>query len=240
MSEQVLFRAQDLTKVYRNGGDKITAVDGISLEVKRGDFIAFVGPAGSGKTTLLNILGCLDNPTSGRLELDGQLIFDQGRCLGESRLTMLRRELFGYIFQDFSLIPNLTVFENVVLPFAFNRKPGAEKGVNEIMVMLGIDRRRHHLPEQISGSELQRVALARALINNPKILLADEPTEHLNTRHSREVGILLNELNRWNGLTVVLVTHNPELARMANTMIELRDGKIFSRSDDRAPDENSI
>ncbi len=240
MSDQILIGARDLTRVYRKGDEEIRAVDGVTLDVKQGDFVSFVGPAGSGKTTLFNILGCLDDPTSGRLELAGREVFGQGRRLGESRLTKLRRELFGYVFQDCTLIPNLTVYENVVLPFAFHRKPGAEKAVDEILVMLGIDGRRDHLPEQVSGSELQRAALARALINNPQILLADEPTEHLNTRHSREVGLLLAELNRWHGLTVVLVTHNPELAKMANTMIELHDGKIFSRSDGRAPDEDSI
>ncbi len=237
MSEPLAIRAGALTKVYRRGSEVIRAVDGVSLTIEQGDFVSFIGPSGSGKTTLINILGCLDNPTSGKLDLDGRNVFDQGRAQSEARLTMLRRELFGYVFQRFYLIPTLTVYENVILPFAFYRKPGAEKGVDEILEMLGIAGRRHHLPGQISGGEMQRVALARALVNRPRILLADEPTGNLDTRRSREIGMLLGELQKWQGLTVILVTHNPELARMANSIIELRDGKVYSGPDSCVPDQ---
>jgi putative ABC transport system ATP-binding protein len=230
-------RADSLTKVYRRGIEEIRAVDGVSLTVEQGDFVSFVGPSGSGKTTLINILGCLDNPTSGRLELDGRSVSGQGKALGEGDLTLLRREIFGYVFQKFYLIPTLSVYENVVLPFAFYRKPGAENGVDEILDLLGIANRRHHLPGQISGGEMQRVALARALVNRPRILLADEPTGNLDTRRSREIGLLLGELNKWQGLTVVLVTHNPELARMANAIVELRDGRVYSGPDACVPDQ---
>ena len=227
MNDQLSIKARDLTKVYRRGSEQIRAVDGVSLEIKQGDFVSFVGPSGSGKTTLVNILGCLDNPTSGVLELSGQSVFDQGKSLNEAKLTKVRRELFGYVFQKFYLIPTLTVLENIVLPFTFYQKPGAEKGVDEILKMLGIDNRKHHLPGQISGGEMQRVAIARALVNKPRILLADEPTGNLDTRRSTEIGFLLKELNKWENLTVIMVTHNPELAKMANTVIELRDGKIY-------------
>jgi len=230
-------RASDLRKVYRRGSEEIPAVDGVSLSVRSGDFVSFVGPSGSGKTTLINILGCLDNPTSGSLELDGRSVFDQGRALSEAQLTTVRRQTFGYVFQKFYLIPTLTVYENVVLPFTFYRKPGAEQGVDGILKMLGIDHRKRHLPGQISGGEMQRVAMARALVNKPRILLADEPTGNLDTRRSSEIGILLKELNKWEGLTVVLVTHNPTLAGLANRVVELRDGKVYGGPDACVPDD---
>jgi putative ABC transport system ATP-binding protein len=237
MPDTFSIKAHDLKKIYRRGSEQIPAVDGVSLDVGKGDFVSFVGPSGSGKTTLINILGCLDNPSHGSLELSGQNVFGSGKPLSESQLTRIRRQTFGYVFQKFYLIPTLTVLENVMLPFTFYRKPGAEKGIDEILKMLGIDHRKHHLPGQISGGEMQRVALARALVNKPSILLADEPTGNLDTRRSSEIGILLRELNKWEGLTVVLVTHNPELARTANRVIELRDGRIYNGPEACIPDE---
>ncbi|HTY07672.1 MAG TPA: ABC transporter ATP-binding protein [Candidatus Edwardsbacteria bacterium] len=237
MTEQLSIQATDLTKVYQRGSERIAAVDGVSLTVGQGDFVSFIGPSGSGKTTLINILGCLDNPSSGKLALSGQSIFDQGTALGEAELTKVRREMFGYVFQKFYLIPTLTVLENIVLPFTFYKKPGAEKGVDEILGLLGIANRKHHLPGQISGGEMQRVAIARALVNKPRILLADEPTGNLDTRRSTEIGFLLKELNKWENLTVIVVTHNPDLAKMANSVIELRDGKVHTGPDACKPDE---
>jgi putative ABC transport system ATP-binding protein len=237
MSEQLSIKAEGLTKIYRRGSEEIRAVDGVSLEIQQGEFVSFVGPSGSGKTTLVNILGCLDNPTAGKLELSGRSVFDQGKAQSESELTKVRRETFGYVFQKFYLIPTLTVYENVVLPFTFYKKPGAEQGVNEILKMLGIDNRKHHLPGQISGGEMQRVAIARALVNKPRILLADEPTGNLDTRRSSEIGILLGELNKWEGLTVIVVTHNVDLAKMAHRSIELRDGKVHTGPDACRPDQ---
>ena len=229
--------AHDLKKIYRRGSEEIPAVNGVSLSISQGEFVSFVGPSGSGKTTLINVLGCLDNPSSGRLRVDGRDIFSEGKTLSEAELTRVRRDLFGYVFQKFYLIPTLTVLENVVLPFTFYKKPGAEKGVDEILKMLGIDHRQHHLPGQISGGEMQRVAIARALVNKPRILLADEPTGNLDTRRSSEIGVLLRELNKWEGLTVILVTHNPNLAQMANRSVELRDGMIYSGPGVCKPDE---
>ncbi len=220
--------ADRLTKIYRRGAEEIHAVDGVSLEIAEGSFVAFIGPSGSGKTTLINILGCLDNPTSGRLELCGKKIFDEGVTLSEGKLTDLRRELFGYIFQKFYLIPTLTVRENVMLPFAFFKKPGAEAEVDKVMRLLGIDNRAGHLPGEISGGEMQRVAIARALVNKPRILLADEPTGNLDARRSSEIGEILRELNKKEGLSVVLVTHNMELAKNADRIVELRDGKLHN------------
>jgi putative ABC transport system ATP-binding protein len=237
MPDKFSIEAHDLKKIYRRGIEEIPAVNGVSLNIGQGEFISFVGPSGSGKTTLINILGCLDNPSSGRLRVDGRDIFTEGKTLSEADLTRIRRDLFGYVFQKFYLIPTLTVLENVVLPFTFYKKPGAEEGVDEILKMLGIDHRKQHLPGQISGGEMQRVAIARALVNKPRILLADEPTGNLDTRRSSEIGVLLRELNKWEGLTVILVTHNPNLAQMANRSVELRDGKIYTGAEACKPDE---
>lgn len=218
-------RSISLKKIYHVGSEDVTAIDDVSLTVDQGEFISFIGPSGSGKTTLVNILGCLDNPSSGELWLTGRKIFDQGKTLSESVLTRIRREIFGYVFQKFYLIPTLNVLENVVLPFTFYKKEGAEKRVEEILDLLGLTGRKKHLPGQISGGEMQRVAIARALINNPRILIADEPTGNLDTKRSREIGELLKELNQKKGLTVILVTHNPALAGTAGRVIELKDGK---------------
>ncbi len=222
--------ADGLRRIYRRGAEEIAAVAGISLEVKKGEFVSVVGPSGSGKTTLINILGCLDNPTSGKLVLEGKTVFDNCEGLSESRLTTIRREVFGYVFQKFYLVPTLTVLENVVLPFTFYEKPGAAAEVDRILGILGIDHRKNHLPGQISGGEMQRVAIARALVNKPQILLADEPTGNLDTRRSEEIGEILKELNETEGLTVILVTHNPKLAATAGRTIEIRDGRIHQPS----------
>ena len=187
-----------------------------------------IGPSGSGKTTLINVLGCLDNPTSGRLLLDGRPVFEKCRALSEASLTRVRREVFGYIFQKFYLIPTLSVLENVVLPFTFYKKPGASEDVARVLDLLGILQRKDHLPGELSGGEMQRVAIARALVNKPRILLADEPTGNLDTKRSAEIGGILDDLNRREGLTVVLVTHNPVLAARAHRTIELRDGRVLS------------
>ncbi len=223
----ISLEARELTRVYRMGSEEIRAVDGVSLTIGRGEFVSFVGPSGSGKTTLVNLLGCLDNPTSGELHLAGRSIFGSGHILSEKDLTRVRRELFGYIFQNFYLIPTLTVRENVALPLAFYRKPETEEEVDRLIGMLGLEQRRNHLPRQISGGEMQRVAIARALVNRPEILLADEPTGNLDTKRTEEIGEVLQELNRSRGLTIVMVTHNPGLARLGERIVEMRDGRAF-------------
>jgi ABC-type lipoprotein export system ATPase subunit len=225
MNEHTLV-ARQLKKIYRRGSEEVAAVDDISLHVGRGEFVSFVGPSGSGKTTLINLLGCLDNPSSGELVLAGRTIFAAGKNLSERDLTKVRRELFGYIFQYFYLIPTLTVRENIMLPLTFFRKPGSEERVGSLMELLGIGHRAGHLPGQISGGEMQRVAIARALVNQPEILLADEPTGNLDTRRSEEIGTILADLNRESGITVVMVTHNLGLAAHAHRVVELRDGRI--------------
>ena len=220
-----ILEARDLRRLYRRGSEEIAALDGVSLSIARGEFVAFVGPSGSGKTTLVNILGCLDNPSSGSLKLAGQEIFASSRSLSEVELTRIRRRVFGYVFQRFHLVPTLTVRENVELPFAFYRKDGAAD-TDRLLDDLGLSKRRDHLPGQLSGGEMQRVAVARALVNAPEILLADEPTGNLDSKRTDEIRETLLEMNRKRGVTVVLVTHNPELAKAAQRTVELRDGKL--------------
>ena len=219
--------ARNLNKIYRRGTEEVLAVNNVSLEIQTGEYVAFIGPSGSGKTTLINILGCLDNPSSGGLDIAGRPVFGQGRPLSERELTKLRRELFGYIFQKFYLIPTLNVLENVLLPCTFYSKDsGAEERAVELLRSLGMDKRMRHLPGQLSGGEMQRVAIARSLINRPQILLADEPTGNLDSARSHEISAVLQELNQRDGLTVILVTHNTELAKTAHRIVELRDGMI--------------
>jgi len=218
---------RNLVKTYQRGNEEIKAVNGISLSIENGDFVAFTGPSGSGKTTLINILGCLDNPDTGELTIAGKNIFNHGKILSEVSLTKIRREIFGYIFQKFYLIPTLTVRENIVLPFTFYKKEGAVENAENVMRILGIEKRADHLPGQISGGEMQRVAIARALVNKPKILLADEPTGNLDVKRSNEIGEILQTLNRQEDLTVILVTHNLELAGKANHIFELHDGRLL-------------
>jgi ABC-type lipoprotein export system ATPase subunit len=227
-----VLEAKHLTKLYHRGSEEICAVRDVSLRINRGEFVSFAGPSGSGKTTLVHLLGCLDNPTSGELFLDGKTIFGgDGRHLSERRLTEVRRDIFGYIFQSFYLIPTLTVIENVMLPLTFYRKPGAGNDVMGLLKLLGLDHRKDHLPGRISGGEMQRVAIARSLVNSPEILLADEPTGNLDSKRSEEIVKILKDLSRDEGLTVIMVSHNPDLARRADRQFEMRDGGISEKSD---------
>jgi putative ABC transport system ATP-binding protein len=218
--------ASNLTKVYRRGSEDVPALNGVSLDIEKGEFVAFVGPSGSGKTTLVNILGCLDNATSGSLVLGGKTIFRENLKLSETELTRIRRQVFGYIFQKFYLLPTLTVLENVILPLTFFRKTGAALDPIEVLKFLGLEKRTDHRPGELSGGEMQRVAIARALVNNPDILLADEPTGNLDSARSREIGEVIKRLNEERGLTVLLVTHNPVLAGLAHRTVEIHDGRI--------------
>lgn len=224
--EATTLEAIKLTKVYTRGSEEIISVNEVSFLIRKGDFVSIIGPSGSGKTTLINLLGCLDNPTAGELYLGGRGIFGQGKRLSERDLTKIRRETFGYIFQNFYLIPTLTVMENVLLPLTFYRKSGTEETAVDLLNLLGMDHRKEHLPGQISGGEMQRVAIARAMVNRPEILLADEPTGNLDTKRSVEIVQVLKDLNRSTGLTIVMVTHNRELACAAERIFEMKDGQI--------------
>lgn len=225
MSTNVI-EAQNLVRIFHCGSEEIRAVNDISLAIKKGSITAIMGPSGSGKSVLLNILGCLDNPTSGSLKVDGQQIFKEGLVLSEDELTKIRRRFFGYVFQRFFLIPTLTVYENIILPSAFCKIAEVEKRAEDIMGMLDIANRKHHLPAQLSTGQMQRVAIARALINNPSVLLADEPTGNLDSKRSEEVKQLFLDLNKNRGISIIFVTHNPDFAKIAHNLIEIRDGKI--------------
>jgi len=224
---------KNLTKIYSRGNEEVISVNAVSLQILKGDFISIIGPSGSGKTTLVNLLGCLDNPTSGEVTLAGRPIFGGGKRLSEGELTKIRRETFGYIFQNFYLIPTLTVLENVLLPLTFYHKPGTENEAAKLLGLLGMEHRKKHLPGQISGGEMQRVAIARAMVNKPEILLADEPTGNLDTKRSEEIVEVLQGLNKSVGLTIIMVTHNQDLAHHADRILEMRDGKISEVTDHR-------
>lgn len=225
--ENIALKASKISKIYKRGIEEIPAVNGVSLEIQSGEFVSFIGPSGSGKTTLINILGCLDNPTSGKLVIAGREIFSSGKFFSESALTRIRREYFGYIFQNFHLIPTLSVYENVAVPLTFFRKKDvSDADIEKLLEILGLGKRMRHLPGQLSGGEMQRVAIARALVNKPLILLADEPTGNLDSQRSGDIGNILKELNRKEGITMILVTHNPELAKLGDRIVEMRDGNI--------------
>ncbi|MDR0587450.1 MAG: ABC transporter ATP-binding protein [Burkholderiales bacterium] len=220
--------AHDLTKTYSRGAEQITALNNVSFAVDKGDIVSVVGASGSGKTTLVNVLGCLDNPSSGTLMINHKVIFGEGKLLSEPALTKIRRATFGYVFQKFFLIPTLSVKENILLPSVFqpDHTPDDES-LYQLMDMLGIARRENHLPSQLSGGEMQRVAIARALIHKPEVLIADEPTGNLDSKRSNEIKDLLLRLNQENGITVIIVTHNPDIAKIGNKTLELVDGKLM-------------
>ncbi|MCL2026456.1 MAG: ABC transporter ATP-binding protein [Leptospirales bacterium] len=219
--------ANKLTKIYERGSEKLHALDGASFTIDKGDIVAVIGESGSGKTTLVNIVGCLDNPTNGELSVDGRRIFADGVKLSESELTAIRREIFGYVFQKFFLIPTLSVRENILLPSVFQPKLDvSEKELDGIMDILGILKRKDHLPRQLSGGEMQRVAIARALAGRPQALIADEPTGNLDSKRSDEIKELFVNLNKERGITVIVVTHSPKLAKIGNRALELHDGLL--------------
>ena len=223
-----IIEAQNLHKIYYRGAENVTAVDDVSLSVRKGEFVSFVGASGSGKTTLLHLLGCLDNPSSGTLSISEEVVFSANKSISEAKLTRIRRNNFGYIFQKFYLIPTLTVKENILLPYAFYKSPQATANVLDLAERLGLSHRLSHLPKELSGGEMQRVAIARALVNKPAILLADEPTGNLDSTRSQEIADILQELNLKDGITIILVTHNPALAEIAHRSIMLKDGRIVS------------
>ena len=219
-------KAVNLSRHYKRGAEVVPAICGVSAEIKQGEFLVIVGPSGSGKSTLLNMLGCLDNPDDGEIYVNGREVFRPGKKLSEQVLTKIRREHFGYIFQKFYLIPTLTVLENVMLPGAFYCQGNVEERALKILQDLGMSERLSHLPGQISGGEMQRVGIARALVNDPSILLADEPTGNLDTKRSEEIGHILKKLNEKHKKTIIMVTHNLELVKLATRVIEIRDGGI--------------
>jgi len=217
-------RARRLTKTYGEGETAVHALDGVDLDVGRGEMVAIMGPSGSGKSTLLHLMGALDTPTKGTVSI-ARRRFDS---LGDAELTLLRREKIGFVFQFFNLLPALSAEENVLLPALISgRRDSAIRGrASGLLERVGLAARADHLPGELSGGEQQRVSIARALLMDPELVLADEPTGNLDTTSSAEVLDLLRELNRRDGHTIVLVTHDPDAASRAGRVIFLRDGKI--------------
>lgn len=211
-----------LTKVYGKGNSKVKALDEISLSIEKGKFTAIIGPSGSGKSTLLHCMAGLDNPTSGKITLDNQEIFK----LSEEKLSKLRRQRFGFIFQQFNLIPVISVYENIVLPISLDNKKVDTQYVDEIIDILGIKDKTKNFPNELSGGQQQRVAIARALVNKPEIIFADEPTGNLDSKTTEEVINLLKVCVEKFGQTLVMITHNNEIANMADVCITIKDGKL--------------
>ena len=225
-----IIEADKITKIYNRGSEEVPAVRQATFNIQKGEIVTVTGPSGSGKTTLVNIIGCLDNLSSGSLKVDGSDIFKDTVYMSEAELTKVRRKFFGYVFQKFFLIPTLTVRENILLPSVFHKGLKAEdKAIRNILQTMGLEKRANHLPAQLSGGEMQRVAIARALIGNPPIIIADEPTGNLDTKRSDEIKDILLSLNKDKGVTIILVTHNPDLAKIGNSTLEMLDGKIQNR-----------
>jgi ABC-type lipoprotein export system ATPase subunit len=216
-----MIELKGIEKIYIRGAEHVRALKGIDLSIRQGEFISVTGQSGSGKTTLLHIIGCLDKPTRGIVKIDGVEIEN----MKEPELVKIRRQKIGFVFQQFYLIPGLNVFENVTLPLVFGRTEICKDEIVSIIDSVGLKGRMHHNPNQLSGGEMQRVAIARAMVNNPEVILADEPTGNLDTENSEKIFELLKSLHR-RGLTVVMVTHNPELAMRAERIIRIKDGMI--------------
>ena len=212
-----------IEKVYRRGAEDVHALRGVDLSIGKGELLAITGPSGAGKTTLLHILGCLDQPTSGEVLIDG---IDAAR-LPEAELVKLRRDKIGFVFQQFYLIPGLSVFDNIALPLLFSKKPANREKIVALAELVGLAHRLEHAPAQLSGGEMQRTAIARGLVNDPEILLADEPTGNLDSENSEKIFALLRSLS-CNGLTTVMITHNPDLAGRARRTVHIRDGMVHS------------
>lgn len=221
-----LIEVRDLTKTYSLGEVAVHALQGISLTIDRGSFVAVMGASGSGKSTLMNVLGCLDRPTSGTYVLDGTPV----ESLDRDQLAEIRNKKIGFVFQNFNLLPRMDAQENVELPLLYKAgdTSDASEASTQALAAVGLTGRGHNFPSQLSGGQQQRVAIARALINNPEILLADEPTGALDSRTSAEIMGIFQELNRANHITIVLVTHSDEVAQYADRIIVFRDGSIVS------------
>jgi putative ABC transport system ATP-binding protein len=215
---------ENISKEYGEGKTSLKALNKVSMNVKEGDFISIVGPSGSGKSTLLNILGCIDSPTSGNIFIENENITK----LSDKQMAIFRRRKLGFIFQFYNLIPVLTAEENVLFPLMLDNRKADLNYINKIFDILKINNRRKHFPQELSGGEQQRFAIARALSSKPSLILADEPTGNLDSKNSEEVINLIVEMHKKLNQTIIMVTHNPEIANIANRKIEIIDGKIVS------------
>ena len=217
-----ILKVENLTKVYGKDNNKVVALDNVSFTVEKGEFIAIVGASGSGKSTLLHLIGGVDTPTSGKVFIDGQDIYK----LNSDKLAIFRRREVGLIYQFYNLIPILTVEENITLPLELDNRKVDKFELNEIIKLLGLERRRNHLPNELSGGQQQRTSIGRAIITKPAIILADEPTGNLDSKASEEVVTLLQKMNKDYKQTIIRITHNLEIASYADRIITIEDGKI--------------
>lgn len=217
-----ILKVENLTKVYGKDNNKVVVLDNVSFTVEKGEFIAIVGASGSGKSTLLHLIGGVDTPTSGKVFIDGQDIYK----LNSDKLAIFRRREVGLIYQFYNLIPILTVEENITLPLELDNRKVDKFELNEIIKLLGLERRRNHLPNELSGGQQQRTSIGRAIITKPAIILADEPTGNLDSKTSEEVVTLLQKMNKDYKQTIIMITHNLEIASYADRIITIEDGKI--------------
>ena len=217
-----ILQADNLIKIYGSGENEVHALDGVNFSVEKGEFVAVVGTSGSGKSTLLHILGGLDRPTSGSVKVDNRNIFS----LKDEELTIFRRRKIGFVFQNYNLVPVLNVYENIVLPIQLDGKEPDEDYIKSIIETLGIESKLDNLPNNLSGGQQQRVAIARALASKPAIILADEPTGNLDSKTSQDVLGLLKVTSQKYAQTIVMITHNEEIAQLADRIIRIEDGKI--------------
>ena len=222
-NDAIAIRLRDIKKIYKMGGQELAALNGINLDIKRGEFAALMGPSGSGKSTLMNILGCLDRPTVGSYELDGKEVAH----LSDDELAVMRNKHIGFVFQNFNLLSRISSLENVALPLVYAGVGVSErrKRAQQVLEAVGLGDRAEHMPNELSGGQRQRVAIARALVNNPEIIMADEPTGNLDTKSTKEIMEIFQEMHG-RGKTIILVTHEPEIAVCANRQLLVRDGVI--------------
>ena len=221
-----ILKAENLTKVYGKDSTKVVALDNVSFSVNKGEFVAIVGASGSGKSTLLHLIGGVDRPTSGKVYINDKDIFS----MNDDKLAIFRRRQIGLIYQFYNLIPILDVEENIALPLELDGRNVNRIELNEMLELLGLERRRHHLPNQLSGGQQQRTSIGRALITKPSIILADEPTGNLDSKASEEIVELLRKSNKELKQTIIMITHNLELAEMADRIIKIEDGKIVKEA----------
>ena len=221
--DAIAIRLRDIKKIYKMGGQELAALNGINLDIKQGEFAALMGPSGSGKSTLMNILGCLDRPTVGSYELEGKEVAH----LSDDELAVMRNKHIGFVFQNFNLLSRISSLENVALPLVYAGVGASERRKRALQVLeaVGLGDRAGHLPNELSGGQRQRVAIARALVNNPEIIMADEPTGNLDTKSTKEIMEIFQEMHG-RGKTIILVTHEPEIAVCANRQLLVRDGVI--------------